>query len=103
MAFDFEKLDVYQKALNYANDIYNLTKYFPSEDRFEITSQLRRASLSISLNIAEGSGRTKKEFKHFLLIARTSAQECVPLLTIAQMQEYIEKEKWRNCIIELRS
>lgn len=94
MRFDFEKLEIYQKALLFANDTYNLSKKFPKEEQFGITSQLRRASLSISLNIAEGSGRSKKEFRHFLIIARTSVHECVPILRILKLQNYIsEKEE----------
>jgi len=83
MSFDFEKLEVYKKAINFADDIYNLTKKFPKDEQFGIISQLRRAATSVSLNIAEGSGRSKREFKHYILMARTSTQECVPLLKIS--------------------
>lgn len=91
--FDFEKLEVYRKAIIFANDIYNCTKKFPKEEIFGITGQIRRASVSVSLNIAEGSGRTIKDFKHFLIMARTSVQECVPLIKISFLQKYIEKEE----------
>jgi len=93
MPFDFEKLEVYKKAIDFANDIYNLTKRFPKDEQFGITSQLRRAAISISLNIAEGSGRSKKEFKHFAIMARTSVQECIPLLEISSLQNYITEEE----------
>ena len=93
MPFDFEKLEVYKKAIDFANDIYNLTKKFPKDEQFGITSQLRRAAISISLNIAEGSGRSKKEFRHFVIMARTSVQECIPLLEISYLQNYITEEE----------
>ncbi|MBI5573632.1 MAG: four helix bundle protein [Elusimicrobia bacterium] len=99
--FDFEKLEVYQKAIIFANDIYNLTKKFPKTETFGVIDQLRRASVSISLNIAEGSGRTKKDFKHFAVMARTSVLECVPLLKISLLQKYItdneEKNYYQKC------
>lgn len=96
MPFDFERLEVYKKAVNFANDVYNLTKKFPKDEQFGITNQLRRAAVSISLNIAEGSGRSKREFKHYLLISRTSVQECVPLLRISFLQGYIINEEVNN-------
>lgn len=89
--FNFEKLEVYQNAVEFAIEVYKLTKRFPKEETYGLINQLRRAAVSISLNIAEGSGRTKKEFKHFLSMSRTSAFECVPLLQISLNQEYISK------------
>ena len=66
-------------------EIYNLTKSFPDDEKFGITSQMRRASVSIPTNIAEGAGReTKKEFKRFLYISLGSASELETLTTIAQ-------------------
>jgi len=59
MGFNFEKLDVYNKANEFVNDIYLLAKTFPEDEMFGLASQLRRAAVSISLNIAEGFARTK--------------------------------------------
>lgn len=104
MKFDFEKLDVYKKAIDFANKIYIITKKFPKEELFGLTNQLRRASVSIALNIAEGSGSSKKEFKHFLVMAKASVQECVAILEICYLQKYIEqqdKEEFYSKCIEL--
>ncbi|MFQ6024787.1 MAG: four helix bundle protein [Acidiferrobacterales bacterium] len=89
MGFDFEKLDVYQESLSFADSVYELTAKFPTDETYGITAQLRRAAVSVAVNIAEGSGRSKKEFAHYLRMARTSIWECVPLLTISQRQGYL--------------
>src|SRR4030042_3274874 len=81
--FNFEKLQVYQEALILAREVYQLTRKFPREEQFGLISQLRRAAVSIPLNIAEGSSRTKKEFRHFLDMARGSCYEMIPLLKIS--------------------
>lgn len=69
--FDFEKLNVYQKALEYIDFVYKLTEKFPKEEQFGLTSNFRRAAQSIALNIGEGSGGTKAEFKNFNELPRT--------------------------------
>ena len=61
--FDFEKLKVYQKALDYVDFVYEITRRFPNTEIFSLSDQFKRASLSIPLNIAEGSGGSKVEFK----------------------------------------
>ncbi len=93
MSFNFEKLEVYKKAILFANEIYELTAKFPGNEQFGLTGQFRRAAVSISLNIAEGSGRSMRDFKHFLNMARTSVYECVPLLELSLLQCYIQKEE----------
>ena len=96
MAFVFEKLEVYQKAVDLAEQIISLTEQFPKGFYF-LTNQLNRASLSISLNIAEGNGRfTKNDRKHFFIIARGSTQECIPLLEIAKRKQFITTQKVIN-------
>ncbi len=83
MAFMFEKLEVYQKAVTLAADVAALTEGFPRGYYF-LTDQLNRAALSIATNLAEGNGRfTKPDRRNFFTIARGSVQECVPLLEVA--------------------
>ena len=88
--FRFEKLTVWQSARQLAGEIYRLTKSFPRDEAFGLTSQLRRAAVSISTNIAEGSGRNSDpDFAHFLEIAYGSAMEVASLLYIAADAETI--------------
>jgi len=87
MSFVFEKLIVYQKAIQFADSICQLTSTFPRGYYF-LTDQLNRAALSIAANIAEGNGRfTKADRRNFFGIARGSVQECVPLLELARRRE----------------
>ncbi|MEN8263927.1 MAG: four helix bundle protein [Nitrospirota bacterium] len=99
--FNFEKLDIYKEAVSFAKRIYKITRKFPKEELFGISSQLRRAALSVSLNISEGSSRGKKEFKHFLSIAIGSVYECIPLIDISKEENYISAEEnkaiYMNC------
>jgi four helix bundle protein len=84
MAFMFENLDVYQKAINLADHVSALTEGFPRGYYF-LVDQLNRAALSIATNLAEGNGRfTKSDRRHFFTVARGSVQECVPLLELAR-------------------
>lgn len=93
MAFRFEELKVWQMALDLCNEIDLLAKKFPSEERYSLSSQIKRAADSVVLNIAEGSaGQTKPEFNRFLDIALRSAVEVVACLFIAIKRNYITKE-----------
>jgi len=90
MAFAFEKLQVYQKSVAFADGVCTLTKDFP-RGYFFLADQLNRAALSIAANIAEGNGRfTKPDRKNFFGIARDGVQECVPLLELARRQKLLE-------------
>jgi len=93
MPFMFENLEVYQKSVDLAEKVINLTDEFPKGYYF-LTDQLNRASLSIATNIAEGNGRfTKRDRRNFFIIARGSAQECIPLLEIAKRKQLISDAK----------
>ena len=87
--FDFENLKVYQKALEYVDFVYEMTRNFPKAEIFSLTDQFKRASISICLNIAEGSGGSKLEFNRFLKIARRSIRECVAITEISCRQKFI--------------
>lgn len=92
MPFAFEKLIVYQKAVDFADQVLAATEHFPGGYGF-LADQLNRASVSIAANIAEGNGRfTKPDRKHFFGIARGSIQECVPLLDLALRRELIRRD-----------
>ncbi len=101
MAFAFEKLNVYQKAIDFANAACDLTRGFP-RGYFFLADQLNRAALSIAANIAEGNGRfTKPDRKNFFGIARGSVQECVPLLELASRQALLEADRHQQLKADL--
>lgn len=73
---DYERLDVWRDAHRLARDIYEHSRTFPSEERYGLTAQIRRAAVSIAANIAEGAGRrTQADFRRFLHISAGSANE----------------------------
>lgn len=93
MAFFFKDLVVWQEAKSLALDIYNLSDRFPRREIFGLTSQIRRAAVSVHCNIAEGQGRlTKGEFLQFLGHARGSLTEVVTQLEICADRKYISSE-----------
>ncbi len=95
MSFRFEDLTIWQEARKFTSIIYKITKAFPKEERFGLIDQLRRAAVSIALNIAEGSDRKSDlEFRRYLRMAIGSCEEVVTALYISLDQEYINKEKF---------
>ena len=93
MTFMFEKLEVYQKAVSFADEVAVLTEGFPRGYGF-LVDQLNRAALSIATNLAEGNGRfTKPDRRNFFTIARGSIQECVPLLEIARRRSFLDEAR----------
>ncbi|OIO00738.1 hypothetical protein AUJ67_05305 [Candidatus Desantisbacteria bacterium CG1_02_49_89] len=92
--FDFERLEVYQLALEFVDEIFTILKKASRDIQFSVSDQLRRASLSITNNIAEGSGKaTPKEKIQFYGFAINSARECIPMLTLCLKQHEIDVEK----------
>jgi four helix bundle protein len=88
MMSNYGRLDVWNAAHQLTLQIYQLSATFPHYEQFGLTSQLRRASVSIGANIAEGSGRGSKEFARFLGIALGSANEVEYLLLVASDLQY---------------
>ena len=85
--FDFERLEVYQLALEFVDEIFTILKKASRDIQFSVSDQLRRASLSITNNIAEGSDKaTPKEKIQFYGFAINSARECIPMLTLCLKQ-----------------
>ena len=92
-----QKLEVWKKGIEFTVRVYSVTENFPKHELFGITSQLRRASVSIPNNIAEGAGRnTSKEFLHFLFISRGSLSEIDTLLIIVRKLKYISIEIYND-------
>lgn len=94
--FKFEELRVYQDALRFVDRVYQETEKWPRNEKFGLIDQYRRAATSITLNIAEGSSRSKKDFCHFLDMSRGSCYESVAVLTIARNRGYILPEYYKT-------
>jgi four helix bundle protein len=91
---DFTQLKVWQKAHNFTVNLYKLTQDFPTEEKFGLTNQIRRASVSVESNLSEGCGRNgDKEFSRFLDIAQGSAYEVKCQILIARDLGYLDKNK----------
>ena len=92
--FNFENLEAWKQARVYASSVYRLTKTFPREEVFGLTSQIRRAAVSVSSNSAEGASRhSRADYAHFVEIAAGSLFETVSLALIAQDQGYLAPAK----------
>jgi len=98
----FKDLRIWQKGIEVVTDIYTLTKKFPKEELYGLTSQIRRSAISIPSNIAEGFRRYhNKEYKQFLYIALGSCAELETQIAIARMLKYITEEKETELIEKL--
>jgi len=95
--YSFEKLDVWQKARMLNIEIYQLTKSFPKEETYGLVQQIRRASVSITSNLAEGTSRDSfKEKARFSNIAFSSLMEVLSQLLLAQDLKYIDKNQYQT-------
>jgi four helix bundle protein len=94
--FNFEKLDLWQKAIDFADLVCSSTRNFPADGRFGLTTQMRRAAVSLSSNIAEGCSRISKiDFARFLEIATGSAFEVVSQAFIGRRQGFLDEAAFR--------
>jgi len=99
--FRFEKLEAWQLAIEIAQRVYKATSQFPENERFGLTSQMRRSAVSISSNIAEGSGRgTDTDFARFLEIGYGSLMEVVSQSQIAKLQGFLSPEEFQTLYAE---
>jgi four helix bundle protein len=93
----YREFVAWQKAMGYVTSVYKLTRLFPKEELFGLTSQLRRAVVSIPSNFAEGFGRNgNNEFLHFVRISIGSLYECQTQLEIAMNIEYLNEEQFQT-------
>ncbi|WP_075352557.1 four helix bundle protein [Algoriphagus marinus] len=100
--YRFEKLDVYQLARKIRIDIKKLTLNFPNDEKFELTSQIRRSSSSIATNLAEGSGRASgADQAYFSNISYSSALETIDHLIYAFDMQYISAETYSSLRVKL--
>ena len=90
MEYGYKQLEVWKKAIQLVKIAYTLAKQLPSEEKYALSDQIRRAVVSIPSNIAEGNGRaSSRDYAHFLAIARGSLYETMTQLDIAQERGYI--------------
>jgi len=95
--FRFESLDIWKLAIEYAVKLYDIADSFPQKEIYVLSSQLRKAVVSISNNIAEGSGaNTNKDFSNFLDISIKSTLETVNILYFALLKKYISEAKQKE-------
>src|SRR5437773_1140601 len=95
--FNLEKLDVWRKAIDFADLVYVHTRNFPADERFGLTNQMRRAAVSISSNIAEGTSRSSRsDFSRFIEIATGSVFEVVSQATIGLRQGFLSQSDYRR-------
>jgi len=92
-----QKLDLWRRAIDFVVAIYRLTERFPKEEKFGLTSQMRRAAVSVVANIAEGAARTsRREFMQFLSLSQGSASEVDTELLIASRLGYVAEKDYQH-------
>ncbi|MEZ4852671.1 four helix bundle protein [Flavobacterium sp.] len=97
---NYKNLKIWQFSLEIANDVSGILINFPIHERYDLSSQISRCSISIPSDIAEGSSRTDKSFSHFIDIVLGSSFELTTQLIIAKHRKYITEEKFN--IIEIK-
>lgn len=98
--FNFEKLETWQKAISFADMVYDLTRNFPADERFGLTNQMRRAAVSVSSNLAEGTARnSKQDCARFPEIATGSLFEVVSQSYIGRRQGFLPDSDFQQLYI----
>jgi len=99
---NFRKLKIWNKSIELATDLYEVTANYPKAEMYGLTSQMRRAVVSIGSNIAEGAGRqSSKEFIRFLNIAKGSSYELETQLTISKNLDYLSDKEYKSIVLKL--
>ncbi|SDQ65729.1 four helix bundle protein [Flagellimonas zhangzhouensis] len=99
---NFKNLLIWKKAINLVEDIYRLTLKFPHDEKYGLTSQIRRSAVSIPSNVAEGAGRnTEGEFKNFLGIASGSSNELFSQLVLSQRLGFVTENDLKPILNQL--
>jgi four helix bundle protein len=102
--FSFEKLEVWIESKDLTSFIYSITNKFPDSEKFGLTSQIRRASISICSNIAEGTSRiTDKDKAHFISISFSSTMEVLNQLILSYELNYISEDEYLICRKKIES
>lgn len=103
-SYSFEKLDVWKEAIKLGVNVYKITQTFLDNEKFGLISQMRRCSVSISSNTAEGTARlTNKDKAHFMTMAYSSALELLNQAIIAKELEFISDENHKNVRFDIES
>jgi four helix bundle protein len=101
---NYKKLEVWTLSMELVKEIYEVTKTYPSDERFGLVSQTNKAAISIPSNIAEGMGRNyRKDTIQFLHVSRGSAYEVETLLSVAQMVNIIDRQVYNSINKKLES
>ncbi|MFC0185663.1 four helix bundle protein [Pseudarcicella hirudinis] len=101
---DFRKYTVWEQGHKLVLELYRITKTFPAEEKFGLTSQIRRSGISIPTNIAEGCGKpSEKDFARFLGISFGSCQEIEYLMLLARDLDYLNEANYDSIFLEIVS
>ncbi|MBU0490721.1 MAG: four helix bundle protein [Chloroflexi bacterium] len=97
MGVKFERLETWQRAIDFANEMFDIADALPQRHQFSLGEQLRRAALSIPTNIAEGTGRDNpRESRYFYRISKGSLYECVSLLVMFGKRGHLERDAYQQ-------
>lgn len=95
--FTFERLEAWQRSIDFADAVYSITKSFPADERFGLTNQLRRAAVSVSSNLAEGTSRhSNADFTRFIEIATGSIFEVISQAFISRRRDFLSEADFKS-------